>query len=159
MIGFLSSVWKGQNHFIFLLKFRIHLRATIILATISVFCCLGFNGSESVSLIISIWEHLKIQCYAIAAVGGSSCLWGISGMKVQILFWNTTDIFPSREHLFFPGFVFLCDLGLAPDSVLINGMIILDFVILQTILSVHALNWSILGFLILHLCKTDRTDK
>lgn len=100
MIGFLSSVWKGQNHFVFLLKFRIHLRATIILATISVFCCLGFNGSESVSLIISIWEHLKIQCNAIAAVGGSSCLWGISGMKVQILFWNTTDIFPLREHLF-----------------------------------------------------------
>lgn len=106
MIGFLSSVWKGQNHFIFLLKFRIHLRATIILATISVFCCLGFNGSESVSLIISIWEHLKIQCNAIAAVGGSSCLWGISGMKVQILFWNTTDIFPSREHLFFQGLFF-----------------------------------------------------
>lgn len=107
MIGFLSSVWKGQNHFIFLLKFRIHLRATIILATISVFCCLGFNGSESVSLIISIWEHLKIQCNAIAAVGGSSCLWGISGMKVQILFWNTTDIFPSREHLFFQGLFFM----------------------------------------------------
>ena len=158
MIGFLSSVWKGQNHFVFLLKFRIHLRATIILATISVFCCLGFNGSESVSLIISIWEHLKIQCNAIAAVGvvlvcGEFQVWKCKYyFETQLIFFHQGNTFFSRVCFFRwlgPGSWF-CSNQWDDDSGFCDTTNNLISACIKLINS-----WV----LILHLYKTDRTDK